>query len=131
MDFDLDAYRSRILDVLDAYGDRLPWHGPLKAAMITELGVGESNLMLKIALDGQPALAMRLAYREDIAEHLLPQEFRLLQQVPEGLGPQPFVLDLSRQVLPYPFAILSYVPGTPLVAYSEEIFRLHATKLAT
>ena len=130
MDFDLDVYRSRILDVLDAYGDQLLWHGSLKAATITELGVGESNLMLQVTLDGQPALAMRLAYREDIAAHLLPQEFRLLQQVPEDVGPRPFVLDMSRQVLPYPFAILSYVPGTPLVTYSEELFRLHATKLA-
>lgn len=130
MNFDLDTYRPRILAILQAYRAVLPLCGSFEEATITILGVGESNLMLLIALEGQEPLTMRLAYRADIAERLLPQEFRLLQCLPEGLGPRPFVLDMSRQVLPYPFALLSFVPGTPLVACTEDILRAHALKLA-
>ncbi len=130
MDFDLDAYRPHILDILYTQRDALPWSGPLEAVEITTLGVGESNLMLHLALAGQPPLTMRLAYRENLAAAHLSQEYHLLQQLPEGLGPQPFVLDTSRQILPYPFAILSFVPGTPLVEYSEAILCVHATRLA-
>ncbi|HEX7734102.1 MAG TPA: aminoglycoside phosphotransferase family protein [Ktedonobacteraceae bacterium] len=130
MGFDLDTYRPRILDILHTHRDVLPLRGSLAEVEITTLGIGESNLMLHIALEGQAPLTMRLAYRADLADRLLPREFRLLQRLPENLGPRAFVLDMSRAVLPYPFAILSFVPGTPLVDCSEEILRIHARKIA-
>lgn len=130
MQFDLNAYRPRVLEMLRCHAAALPWCGSLEMVEITLLGIGESNLMLHLTLDGQQPLTMRLAYREELAEHFLPQEFRLLQSLPEELGPRAFALDMSRRFLPYPCAILSFVPGTPLVAYSEEILRTHAVKLA-
>jgi aminoglycoside phosphotransferase (APT) family kinase protein len=130
MPFDLNAYRPRILKMLSRHAAALPWSGSLETVEMTLLGIGESNLMVHLALDGQQPLTMRLAYREERADHFLQQEFHLLQSLPEGLGPRAFALDLSRQLLPYPCAILSFVPGTPLVEYSEEILHRHAVKLA-
>src|SRR5690242_4948917 len=98
MDFDLAGYRARILDILHEQRAVLPLSGSLAEAEISVLGVGESNLMLAIALQGQAPLTMRLAYRADIADRLLPREFRLLQQLPADLGPRAFVLDMSRSV---------------------------------
>ncbi|HEY0755193.1 MAG TPA: hypothetical protein VGD98_14635 [Ktedonobacteraceae bacterium] len=80
MDFDLDTYRPLILDAL--------LKGDLEAVEITKLGAGESNLILYIALDEQEPLTIRLAWREDTADQLLPSEFHLLQRLPEGLGPR-------------------------------------------
>lgn len=130
MDFDLDTYRPRILNILRMQRNTLPWSGSLDTVEITMLGIGESNLMLLLALTGQPPLTMRIAYREDIGDKYLPQEFRLLQQLPEGLGPQPFVLDMSRRDLPYPFAILSFIPGSTPANWTEEILRAHAANIA-
>ena len=130
MQFDLNAYRTRIRDVLNTHAAALPWHGSLEMVEITLLGIGEHNVMVHLALDSQQPLTLRLAYREAQAEAGLLQEFRLLQSLPEGLGPQAFVLDISKEILPYPCAILSFIPGTPLVEYDEEILRVHAVKLA-
>ena len=130
MNFDLDAYRSHILSILYAQHDMLPWRGPLENVAVTVLGIGESNLMLLLALEGQQPLTMRIAYREDVAEQSLSREFGFLQQLPANLGPQPFLLDMSRQVLPYPFAILSFIPGVMPVDWSEELLRVHAHNLA-
>lgn len=130
MDFDLNAYRPCILSILHTQRDALLWNGSLEAVEITMLGIGESNLMLLLVLDGQLPLTMRIAYREDIGDKYLPQEFRLLQQLPDGLGPQPFLLDMSRRALPYPFAILSFIPGTTPANWTEKILRVHATNIA-
>lgn len=129
MNFDLDAYRSRILAALAGHRASLPFHNSLEEEEISLLGVGESNLMLKLEAEGQEPLTMRLAYRADLADLRLPQEYHLLRQLPPGLGPCPYVLDMSRKLLPYPFAILSFVPGDPLVECSDEILRVHARKL--
>ncbi len=130
MNFDLTAYRPHILAILRFYRASLPLSGPGESVELTMLGIGESNVMLLIVLANQPPLTMRIAYREDLADQYLPHEFHLLQQLPTGLGPHPFVLDMSRQFLPYPFALLSFVPGTPLVDYSAELLRAHARKIA-
>lgn len=130
MEFDLNAYRSRILDVFRAQRAVLPWNNVPDDVEITMLGIGESNLMLLIEAEGQQPLTVRMAYRHDGAELSLLREFALLRQLPEDLGPQPIFLDMSRQMLPYPFAILSFIPGVTPAEWSEELLRTHATNLA-
>lgn len=130
MDFDLDAHRPHIINILHAHHDALPLHAPIDTVTITPLGIGENNLMLHILLNKQVQLTIRIAYQPDTPVQNLSIEFRDLQQLPAGFGPRPFYLDTSRQELPYPFAILSFVPGTTPAHWSEEILRIHAAKLA-
>lgn len=130
MDFDLNAYRPRILDVLRAQSAVLPWNEVPGDVEMRVLGIGESNLMLLIEAEGQQPLTVRMAYRNDGAELSLPREFALLRQLPEDLGPMPVFLDTSCQMLPYPFAILSFIPGVTPAEWSEELLRTHASNLA-
>jgi len=70
-----------------------------------------------------------LAYRAEGEAHLV-REFERLALLPLGIGPTPLYLDTSRREVPYPCAILSFVPGEPHADWSVEDLRAHAATLA-
>lgn len=111
MDFNIEAHYQQIVHILHAQREFLSLRDPLDTVTIAPLGVCEHNVVLHIVVNERQHLAMRVAYYPP-NEHGLPLEFALLQKLPAGFGPQPLYLDTSKQVLPYFFAFLSYVPGT-------------------
>ncbi len=102
---------------------------PIDALTTTTLGVGESNLSLRVDVNGRQRFTARLAYRPDAEAHLA-REFGALTLLPAGVGPTPLYLDTSRREVSYPCAILSFVPGEPRADWSVEDLRAHAATLA-
>ncbi len=102
---------------------------PIDTLTTTTLGVGESNLSLRVDVNGRESFTARLAYRPDAEAHLA-REFEHLTLLPAGVGPTPLYLDTSRREMPYPCAILSFVPGEPRADWSVEDLRAHAATLA-
>jgi aminoglycoside phosphotransferase (APT) family kinase protein len=102
---------------------------PITAVTTALLGAGESNLSLRVDVNGQPRFTARLAYRPEADAHLA-REFRDLALLPAGVGPAPLYLDLSRQHVPYPCAILSFVPGDIRTDWTVADLQAHAATLA-
>jgi aminoglycoside phosphotransferase (APT) family kinase protein len=102
---------------------------PIGTLATALLGAGESNLSLRVDVNGQPRFTARLAYRPEADAHLA-HEFADLALLPPGIGPTPLHLDLSRQYVPYPCAILSFVPGDIHVDWPSEDLQTHAATLA-
>jgi aminoglycoside phosphotransferase (APT) family kinase protein len=100
----------------------------IRSFRASQLGEGEKHVNILVVANGR-RLVFRLSPRE-IPGTTPAQEFERLPLLPKGLGPTPLYFDDSRQILPYPVAVLSYVPGKFVATWSERQFRMHAMKLA-
>ncbi len=104
---------------------------PIATLTTTTLGAGESNLSLRVEVNGRQSFTARLAYRAEAkADVNLAREFEQLTLLPAGVGPTPLYLDLSKRHVPYPCAVLSFVPGAPRAEWSVEDVRAYAATLA-
>jgi hypothetical protein len=102
---------------------------PITRITMTALGMGESTLSVRVDVNRRQRFTGRLAHRAT-ADAPFAQEFDRLTLLPAGVGPMPLYLDLSRQYVPYPCAILSFVPSAPRPLWSVEGLRQHGATLA-
>lgn len=127
--FDVQAYHHEMVRLVHARRDLLSLDGPLEDVRFHFLGAGESNVNFRMTVDGAHNFTVRVARRLETEASLI-REFNLLRFLPAGFGPQPFLLDASREWLPHPFAILSYLHGSPVQRPSIAHLRTHAARLA-
>ncbi len=129
MNRDDHAFHQGVARLVRANRDALRIADPIDTLTIATMGAGESNLSLRVEVNGRQRFTARLAYRAEAETHLA-REFGRLALLPSGVGPTPLYLDLSKQFVLYPCAILSFVPGEPRADWSVEDLQAHAAALA-
>jgi len=128
---DTQAFHDGLARLFQARRTALGIAGPITTLTTTMLGAGESNLSLRADVNGRQSFTARLAYRTEAeTDAYRAREFEGLALLPPGLGPTPLYLDLSKRHLPYPCAVLSFVPGAPRADWSVEDVQAHAARLA-
>jgi Ser/Thr protein kinase RdoA (MazF antagonist) len=126
---DLHAYQPTLEQIIRSQRAALGLREAVETVAATPLGAGESNISLRITVNGPHDFTLRIAYRADTEDNLA-REFALLQRLPPGFGPTPLYLDISKQRLPYAFALLSFIPGEIVTSWTAHHLQLHANKLA-
>ncbi len=122
-------YHNGLVHLVRANRVALGITDPIAMLTTTTLGAGESNLSVCVEVNERQSFTARLAYRAEGEAHLA-REFAHLALLPSGVGPTPLHLDLSRRHVPYPCAILSFLPGAPRTEWSVDDLRAHAATLA-
>ncbi|GHO94467.1 hypothetical protein KSF_045150 [Reticulibacter mediterranei] len=123
------AYQATLEQIICSQRAALGLQEAVETVTTTLLGAGESNISLRITVNGRHDFTLRIAYRSDIEDNLA-REFALLQQLAPGFGPTPLYLDTSKQSIPYAFALLSFIPGEIVSSWTAHHIQQHATKLA-
>lgn len=96
-------------------------------AEVSKLGEGENFCSyLLSAKDKKFVLRVSIRDREDV----LANEFEILKLLPDSVGPRPISLDVSRQLLPYPFMVQSFIDGETVSNWSEVELRALARTMA-
>lgn len=126
---DFQAYQAVLEQLIRSQRTALGLQEAVDTVTTTPLGAGESNISLRITVNGQYDFTLRVAYRADTEDNLA-REFALLQQLTPGFGPTPLYLDTSKQLLPYAFALLSFISGEIVTSWTAYHVQLHATRLA-
>lgn len=100
----------------------------IASAAITYLGNGENNRIYQFT-SGSHNLVIRISFRKELEERLR-QEFLTLKELPEGIGPRPYIFDDSLDCLPHAFMIQSYIEGAHPIDWTVEQLEKHAKNLA-
>lgn len=129
MILDLSPYHPTLEGMLRANAAVLGLREPLGPIHSELLGRGESNLSFRLSLGQQQSFTLRLCHRPEVAQNL-EREFTLLGTLPKGFGPRPYLLDTSAEILPGPFALVSYLPGEVQARLTLEQLRAHGCRLA-
>ncbi len=100
----------------------------IASAKITYLGNGENNRMYRLDSDSR-SFVIRISFRQELEERLA-QEFETLRELPEGVGPVPYIFDNSHEYIPHAFMIQSFVYGQHPKDWTKDQLEKHAKKLA-
>jgi Ser/Thr protein kinase RdoA (MazF antagonist) len=86
--------------------------------LVSLLGKGENNCNYLVS-DGKQRFVFRIALKEHI-ERNMSREVRMIKKIPKGIGPQALVFDKSKKLVPFVFAILSFIPGKKIMYWSRK-----------
>ena len=129
MILDLSPYHPALEAMLRANAAVLGLPEPFGPIHSELLGRGESNLSFRLSVGHEHSFTLRLCHRPEVAQNL-EREFALLHTLPQGFGPRPYLLETSAEILPGPFALVSYLPGEVLTRLTLEQLRAHGRRLA-
>ncbi|MCB0209457.1 MAG: aminoglycoside phosphotransferase family protein [Anaerolineae bacterium] len=94
------------------------------------IGQGEANRNVLVTVDKARDFNVRIGLRDKESERTLQGEFNVLQRVPEGIGPQAFVVDFTRAEMAAPYMVLEYVAGAVKQTWDRADLEAHARTLA-
>lgn len=105
---------------------------------MAEIGQGEANLNVLITINKTQRLNLRLGLRGEESAQKLQGEFAMLQLTPADVGPEPYIVDVSKAEVDAPYMLLSYVEGTlkevwqmaDLENHAQALARLHQRKFS-
>lgn len=96
----------------------------------TLLGQGEANLNVLLTLDDGRQLNLRIGMRGAASAETLRREFAILRLAPAGSAPQAYAADFSERLLPAPYLLLEYLPGSSKTDWTTADLARHARSLA-
>ncbi|MCC7433024.1 aminoglycoside phosphotransferase family protein [Candidatus Peregrinibacteria bacterium] len=116
-----------IREVLRFYKDQL-YINEVNGFSVTLLNSGQ-NHHIYLADAGNKQFIFRISFREEL-EASLKKEFDTLKTIPANLGPEAYIFDDSKKLIPKAFMIQSFIKGQHVEKFSNAFLATHARKMA-